>query len=88
METLLQLFFEGKICPAEQYGVMTEAYTRRKEQALLRETAFYATLNDEQKTEFVRIMDEYTGLIPHEVESVYIQGMRMGARMAAELLRT
>lgn len=86
MGKLLHMFYKGEIRPSEQREYMVEEYEKKRQILSLKEEAFCAELTEAQKRTYVEIMDEYTGLLPEEAEEIYIQGMRMGAKMAVELL--
>ena len=86
MKSILRQFYAGEIRPAEQYESLIETYNLKRSYVMTCEEAFCKRLSDNQRNEFIRILDEHTGLIPDEVESIYLDGMRMGAQLTMELL--
>jgi len=86
MKSLLRQLYAGEIRPGEQFESLIEAHNMKRMCVMTCEEEFFKTLSDAQRIEFIRILDEYTGLISYEVESTYIQGMCLGAQLAVELL--
>lgn len=84
--SLLHDFYHGRIRPEEHRQPILEAHEQRRRALAQREEDFCAALTPEQKRAYIALIDEYTGLLPGEAEEIYIDGMRMGARLAAELL--
>lgn len=84
--SLLHDFYLGKLRPEEQRTRIMEAHEQRMQALEQQEEDFCAALTQEQKRAYIALIDEYTGLLPAEAEEIYLDGMRMGARLAMELL--
>ncbi len=86
MDSILNQLYKGEIHPEENYRpVMQELLDMRREFAEHREKLLSEL--DEQTQEKVReLLEERTFVSSYEIEDAYVQGMKLGARMAVELL--
>ena len=87
MDSILNQLYRGEIHPEEDYRpVIQELLDMRREFAEHREKLLSEF--DGQTREKVReLLEERTFVSSYEIEDAYVQGMKLGARMAVELLR-
>ena len=89
MDKILQELYRGMIHPQEEYRPMDEEY-RQTQKVLDQERKILLEQigqnNSELRAEVEGMLERITELEAMELEEVYIQGMRMGARLALELL--
>ncbi len=90
MSDLLSALYAGELYPAEQYMPRIEAYRKLYREHLRQHEAFAETLRrldpplDQQFTEILeRQLDE----VPLEIEDVFIQGFRLGAKLIIEIFQ-
>ena len=85
--SVLHDIYHGNIRPEEDYQPSSkEVLVRRKRYAENRDR-FFAEIEDEAlKKKLMNLLDERSELFADEMEDCYVQGMRMGARMAMALL--
>lgn len=88
MDNILHELYHGMIHPEEEYQPMGEI--RRKRQAIDERRRILLEKTKEIDPELSREMKELLEAENHadalEMEEIYIQGMRMGARLALALL--
>ena len=84
--TMLQQLYQGELRPEEQYRPRLKAICEKRKLLREQEQVFLNQLDDNQKREMIRILDEFNLIGSVEMEDVYIQGMKTGARLVAELL--
>ena len=83
---ILHQLYMGRIAQYEMARPLVEEYERKRDEVMKIEEAFIDSLEtEEKKKEFIRILDERTGLIPADCEQSFIQGMRLGAQLALQL---
>lgn len=88
MDTILQQLYNGEICPAEQYHPMMEKYQEMREKQFRHYDDFVKTLEQLQPPlheRFIKIMDEQLDTVPYEMSEMFIDGLRLGARMVIEV---
>ena len=89
MDKILQELYRGMVHPQEEYKPMGEEYRQaqkvldQKREILLEQIG---QNNPELRAEVEGMLERITALEAMEMEEVYIQGMRMGARLALGLL--
>ena len=87
MENILNILYRGELHPEENYQpVMPELIEEKKAFAALRD-ALLLELDEETREKVESLLDARTLVSAYEIEDAYVQGMRLGAKMAAELLR-
>ena len=89
MDNILQEFYHGMIHPEEEYRPMSEEHQQAQKQ-LTRKTAALLeriALSDTQlRDEVEELLNQTAALEAMAMKECYIQGMRMGARLAMGLL--
>lgn len=86
MTTILEKLYHGELYPEEQHIPKIVAHRLLKEKHYQHYEGFIAKLDEPLKGEFIQIMDEHLDTIPFEVKEMFLDGLRLGARMILELL--
>ena len=87
MEDILNMLYRGEIHPEENYRpILPELIEARKEYAGHRD-ALYEELDEPIKEKVEALLEERTFVTSYEIEDAYVQGMRLGAKIAAALLK-
>ena len=89
MDNILQDFYHGRIHPEETYRPMLEEHSRKRKQMAQRQKALLdriRKLDPDIGEEFFNLLDEIEEIETMETENIYVQGMRMGARLAIALM--
>ena len=87
MEDILNKLYRGEIHPEENYHpVMPELIEIRQAFVEHRE-ALLARLDEKTRKEVQDLFEERTFVSSYEIEDAYVQGMKMGAKMIAALLK-
>ena len=87
MDSILNQIYRGEIHPEEDYRpVMQELLDMRREFAEHREKLL-SELDEKTQEKVRKLLEERTFVSSYEIEDAYVQGMKLGARMAVELLR-
>lgn len=85
--SVLHDMYHGKIQLEEDYKPSSEAViVGRKRYAANRDKLLAEIEDDVLKKKLTSLLDERNELFADEMEDCYVQGMRMGARMAMALL--
>jgi len=86
MDSILNQLYRGEIHPEENYRpVMPELIEMRREFVKHRD-ALLAELDENRRKKVMSLLEERTLVSSYELEDAYVQGMKLGARMAVELL--
>jgi len=87
MESILNQLYRGELHPEEDYRpVMPELMEERKKYAVHRD-AVLAQLDEQTREKVRELLDKRTFVSSYEVEDAYVQGMQMGAKLTAALLK-
>jgi len=87
MDGILNQLYRGEIHPEETYRpMMPELMKMRREFIEHRETLL-SELDDKIKNRVRELLEERTLVSSYEIEDAYVQGMRLGAKMAAALMK-
>ena len=89
MDNILQDFYHGRIHPEETYRPMLEAHNHKRKQMVQRQEKLIERiekLDPDIRREFDDLLDEIGMVEAMEMEDIYTQGMRMGARLAMALM--
>ena len=84
--TILQRLYQGELRPEEQYHPRLKENCEMRKALREREHALLEKLDDDIQKEVGKILDELNLIGVMELEDVYIQGMKLGAKLALELL--
>ena len=90
MDRILQELYHGMIHPEEEYRPMSEEHQQAQKQLTLETSALLERigLKDARlRDEIEALLNQATELEAMAMEESYIQGMRMGARLALELFK-
>lgn len=86
MSKILRQLYEGEIFPAEQFRPKLKEYLAiRKRNATHYDHFIQKLENPLLVDEFRKIMDEQLDLCPLELTESFLDGFRLGARLAIEL---
>jgi len=86
MKDILKRLYDGEIYPAEQIVVTSKAYKEKLANAVAIEQGFRDRLPPDMKQVFSDILHMRNELESMEIEKACIEGMKIGGRLAAELL--
>ena len=87
MRDVLSMLYHGNIRPEEEYQPKNRALLAgRRKYAANRDKLLAEIEDDALKKKLISLLDERNELFADEMEDCYVQGMRMGARMAMALL--
>ena len=87
MDKILQELYHGMIHPEEAYRPMSEEQRQAQKQIEQKKNALLNGIEDSRLCEEIEdLLVQITALEAMEMEEVYIQGMRMGARLALGLM--
>ena len=86
MENVLNMLYRGEIHPEEDYHpVMPEAREVRRT-FLNHRDKLLEELDEKLRRKVLDLLEERNFVASYEMEDAFVQGMRLGARMAVELL--
>ena len=84
--SVLNQLYNGEIHPEEDYKpVLPELLAARREFLAYRDRLL-SELEEPVRKKVLSLLEERTFLSSYEMEDAYVQGMKMGARMAVSLL--
>ncbi|MEY8390917.1 hypothetical protein D3Z36_04170 [Lachnospiraceae bacterium] len=89
MSTVLHQLYNGKLCPAEQYQPLQDAYRDMRREQCSHYTDFIKALEQLEPPldkRFIEIMDEQLDTIPMDFSAMFIDGFCLGAQMMIEIL--
>lgn len=87
MGNVLRDMYKGRIRPEEQSGPLCEAYKEKLRELSEKQQAFLLMLDEKEKEACEAVWEEMTAVSALEAEAAYVGGMRLGAKLALELLR-
>ena len=83
---ILQQLYQGELRPEEQYRPRLKERCEKRKRLQEREHALLKKLEDNARGEIAEFLDELNLIGFMDMEDIYIQGMKTGARLALELL--
>ena len=86
MKSILRALYYGSIHPAEDYILRSPEYKKQSEAFMQNRDAFADKLDQELAQEYERLNDAHNVLFSIEEADAYTRGMKLGARLALELL--
>ena len=86
MNTLLRALYRGKICPGQQTITQTPEEKRQQDDLIERQMTLLDGLDTPTQALCRRVWDDMNAASAQDCEAAYIEGMRMGARLALALL--
>ena len=84
--TMLHRLYQGELRPEEQYRPRLKENCEKRKQLQEREKTLLKKLDDNMRGEIVGFLDELHLIGFMDMEDIYIQGMKTGAKLALELL--
>ena len=87
MSGILNDMYRGRIHPAEEREGLSEAHEKALHALGLKQQAYLDKLNENEKAACMAIWEDMAVVSGMEEEAAYIRGMRMGAKLALELLK-
>lgn len=85
MESILRELYHGRLDIQENMQ-LPEKYAQMRRECIEAQEALFAGMDEEMRRRCLQVMEMQTALSSIEAETSYIEGMKMGARMARELL--
>lgn len=85
MNKMLLALYNGEIYPAEQYLPTTEDYKAAHQKHRKYYEDFITKIGSPLDEEFEYIMNEYLNIFSVELSKMFIEGFRLGAKMAIEV---
>ena len=86
MEDILNLLYRGELHPVENYRPMMPELIEARRAFVEHREALLVRLEEKMRKEVQELFEERTFVASYEIEDAYVQGMRLGARMAIGLL--
>ena len=87
MENILNMLYRGEIHPEETYQPVMPEQIEVRDAFIAHRDALLAELDEELQLKVQDLFEERTFVSSYEIEDAYVQGMKMGARMTAALLK-
>ena len=87
MNNILNQFYRGEIHPEETYRPEMPEFIEMRRGFVERREALLAQLDDEIRKKVQELLEERTFVASYEIEDAYVQGMKLGARITAALLK-
>ena len=87
MEDILNLLYRGELHPEEDYHPMMPELMEVRNTFVAHREELLARLDEKTRKEVQELFEERTFVSSYEIEDAYVQGMRMGAKMLAALLK-
>lgn len=87
MDSILNQLYRGEIHPEETYQPMMPELMEVRDAFIAHRDALLAELDEDIRVKIQELFDERTFVSSYEIEDAYVQGMKMGARMTAALLK-
>ena len=86
MEKVLNMLYRGEIRPDEENRPMLEELTEVRRNFAERRDRVLDKLDEATREKVEALLEERMEVATYEMEDAYVRGMRMGAKMAVELL--
>ena len=87
MEDVLNKLYRGEIHPEETYRPEMPELIEMRRKFVERREALLSELDDKTRKKVQELLEERTFVSSYEIEDAYVQGMKMGAKMIAALLK-
>ena len=87
MSSIMRDMYRGRVHPAEESEGLPEAYEEALHALNQKQQAYLSGLNETERAVCMAIWEEMTAVSTMEEEAAYVRGMRMGAKLALELLK-
>lgn len=87
MESVLNQLYRGEIHPEESYRPVMPGLLKMRKAFVEHQEALLSELDDQTRNKVRELLEERTLVSSYEIEDAYVQGMRLGAKMAAALLK-
>jgi len=87
MENILNKLYRGEIHPEETYRPSIPELMKMRREFVEHREALLSELDDKTRNKVQELLEERTFVSSYEIEDAYVQGMRLGAKMAAALLK-
>lgn len=86
MDNVLNMLYRGEIRPDEENRPMLEELTESRRDFARHRDQLLEKLDETTRKNVETLLEERMDVACCEMEDAYVRGMRMGARMALELL--
>lgn len=83
---ILEALYRGAIHPQETYRPMTEAHREKRRELMATQRRLIEKMDGEARDELEGLLEELDRVEAMQMEEIYVQGMRMGAKMMMELM--
>lgn len=83
---ILEELYHGTIHPQETYRPMTDEHRMKRRELIAKQESLLKKLGEEYCDDLEDILAELDMVGAMQMKEIYIQGMRMGARLTMELL--
>ena len=87
MRDLLRNLYKGRIHPEEKCCPDSEAYREKLRELSAKQQDFLLMLDEKEKEACEAVWEEMTAISALEAEEAYVSGMRLGAKLALELMK-
>jgi len=87
MENILNKLYRGEIHPEETYRPEMPELIEMRRKFVERREALLSELDDKTRKKVQELLEERTFVSSYEIEDAYVQGMKLGARITAALLK-
>jgi len=87
MEDVLNKLYRGEIHPEETYRPEMPELIEMRRKFVERREALLSELDDKTRKKVQELLEERTFVSSYEIEDAYVQGMKLGARITAALLK-
>ena len=86
MESVLNQLYRGEIHPEESYHPMMMELIEMRKTFIKHRDTLLKELDGQIKEKVQILLEERTLVSSYEIEDAYVQGMRLGAKLAVSLL--
>lgn len=86
MKSLIEQLYYGDINPSLKENPVMEAYEKKKEELVQRETELMKKLDTDLKMELDALTSEFYAFMPDEIVEAFAEGFSMGVKLMAEAL--
>lgn len=84
MESVLKELYHGRL-EIQENMQLPEEYAQIRRECIEAQDALFDSMDEEMRRRCLRVMELQAALASIEAETSYIEGMKMGARIAREL---
>lgn len=86
MENIIEKLYMGKISPFEENGDIINRYKGKDAWHKRSENEFYESLNEHQKREYEKLMEEHFELLDDELGDAFCQGFQLAVQFIVQAL--